>query len=552
MCVLIIIKNSTGLLIILHWLTNLQLNNYRRLKSANLKNLKDLNVIIGPNNCGKTTLLQAINILSRTTQKEGSIDFACNTCKAFANSNPSINAISCSIEDSEKYLRRNKVSISFEYSEDEIIAVLPDFLEQKKNFLKNVNTPASMSPSGAKLHLEQEFNKKMLCLKEIKTNLLMAEHLCSLITGEIKTEFCDQILYCPDSRLQDYKGNSFQKFIEKKDFSTKDNTRLIEFIREIVDPEISDIKQSLNLLKQIDNKNFTTSIDEQGSGVKSLLCLVADILSNNKTKILLIDEPELGLNPSAKHAFLNFLVERSKHMQVFLSTHDPTFVNPILWNCENVSVYLFSEEKKGFVKLCLNENKEDPNTFAGYLPHTTSLKDVHIYVEGSLDVYIFQEFLNKYCEKYYPDNLHETINKIGIHHLGGDFWIHLLSTIPKRPYTSIIVLDGDKRDLVPQALKKVNDKRFIIATTLGDREFEEKISITYGGYLGKTIPAFCPIFILEKDVIEDYLDPRPPTKPEGPLIARKMKCVPKEIENIFNATFKFIDRWKNYPEKTHV
>jgi len=246
----------------------------------------------------------------------------------------------------------------------------------------------------------------------------------------------------------------------------------------------------------------------------------------------LIDEPELGLNPSGKHAFLDFLFKESNQKQIFLATHDPTFVNPVIWNRKNVSVYLFSIVNNEFVNVDLAQSKQDPNTFAGYLPHTTSLKKIHIYVEGKEDVYIFQIFLNKYLRSKFR-YWYRYLNEIGIFHLAGDFWSHLLYTIPKRPYAAIVVLDGDKRSIAEQTVGKystIEKDRFQTFGTL------KELSDITSKKTGFSRP--CPVYCLQRSKIEDYLEPIPPSKESGPLVADKMSKVPKEIEWIFDLTLK--------------
>ena len=75
------------------------------------------------------------------------------------------------------------------------------------------------------------------------------------------------------------------------------------------------------MIRKVDGEDFETPISEQGSGVRSLACLVVDIpFSDNK--IVLIDEPELGLNPLVKQEFLKFLLTESKERQIFIATQD--------------------------------------------------------------------------------------------------------------------------------------------------------------------------------------------------------------------------------------
>ena len=498
------------------------MHNYLNLKHAKLKDLKDLNIIIGPNNCGKTSLLRAVNLLSRTEFGRFSPAFSCRICKQTFNKYDTDSCI-CSIDARQKYLAKNRVGATFGYDKGELEKVLPKLSERQKDILNNFDEAEIID------HLDREFRQERLVVKEQTELRLVAEHISPIIWDEVKTKIFNRILFCPEARLQNYKGEDFTKFIGSKDFETEEQTRFIDFIKETVDPSIVTMRHSLNLVKLFGKDRFITPIAEQGSGVKSLVCLVADILSEEQTKILLIDEPELGLNPSSKHAFLKFLLEQSKDKQIFLATHDPTFVNPILWNRENVSVYLFSIIKDDFVKVNLVESKQDPNTFAGFLPHTTSLKQVHIYVEGTTDVYIFQIFLDKYVKKRFRD-WYRILNKIGIFHLGGDFWSHLLYTIPKSPYTSVIILDGHKRPPVRKVIKnysRIDRDRFRLVDFAADIPD-----------LMKTKPNIpCPIYCLKFPQIEDYLDPKPSSKDEGPKVAFKMGYVHQEIVDLFDAIF---------------
>jgi len=58
---------------------------------------------------------------------------------------------------------------------------------------------------------------------------------------------------------------------------------------------------------------------------KGFRVIKKEILLNIDDEIVLIDEPELGLNPLVKQEFLKFLLTESKERQIFIATQD--FVN---------------------------------------------------------------------------------------------------------------------------------------------------------------------------------------------------------------------------------
>jgi hypothetical protein len=124
-------------------------------------------------------------------------------------------------------------------------------------------------------------------------------------------------------------------------------------------------------------------------------------------------------------------------------------------------------------------------------------------------------------------------------HLGGDVWVHLISTIPKPPYRSLIILDGDKRTTATEVVQKMKEyssdfNRFELITNVGD--------ITVALNTGKTV-----IYCLEQDKIEDYLNI--PTdryssesyskKIDGPQYADYLDQIPDELSTILMSAIEF-------------
>jgi hypothetical protein len=258
-----------------------------------------------------------------------------------------------------------------------------------------------------------------------------------------------------------------------------------------------------------------------------------------------------------RQELLKFLLDIAGHKQVFIATQDPSFVNPVLYgdHIERVSVQLFSLQNQGFIAIDLRQSMEDPSVFAGYLPHTTSLRSIHIYVEGASDAYIFQVWLRKFLsdaeahdkkitkqiaegnsvkETGLPYRLGERFqieNKIGFFHLCGDLWPHLLYTVPKSPYRCVVILDGDKKDRISEVVKKHNESELTASKFEFARSIEEFANIIKAGLCH-------PIYCLKKDRIEDYLSlgHQPldyDKKVDGPRAAERLEELPKEIFDLF-------------------
>jgi len=443
------------------------------------------------------------------------------TCPICKTVNPVFRGVRCDFNGRARYLGKGKIKVRFEFSKEETERVSSkERIEKAKELF--ANAPEHCEP--------------IISLTESPSGFLISEHVFPYDLPPIQEKLI-KLLSCPEERLITYKYADLTQYIRDQKIRANVMQTWAELTREICDPKIDTYNTtSLDFVRKIADEDFETAIREQGSGVRSLICLLADILAQRQARIILVDEPELGLNPSGKQAFLRFLIKQSETKQVFITTHDPTFVNPVLWQRERVALYLFSPVVETFIKIDLGQSKQDPNTFGGFLPHTTSLKKTHLYVEGSLDVYNYQIFLRKFLINWYPDDWFKKLNNVGIFHLGGDCWSHFLYTIPQTPYHTVVILDGDKKPDVETAIQKVNsstrlpnqpDKlKFCTNTNQLKHRGRPKTGVDVQQVL---------VYCLQREEIEDYLDPRPKNKSDGPLIAEKMSVVPDEIEHIFRS-----------------
>ena len=501
----------------------LEVRNYKALKHANLGNMNDLNILIGPSNCGKTSILSALSLAAKLN---GAYSYSCQTCQRIA-AEAQISAVGCNVPESDKYMRPREVveetEICFSFNENEVEKLVPRVL--------------------AKVRSKVDAAEPGHCIDEVRMKwargglYLITEHISPFCHPDIIELLNSSILSCPEQRLQSYKEKPIQQYISDKKLPGARLRKWEDFLRRLVDPTVIDHAYNLDLIRNINGINFQTSLDEQGSGVRSVACLAADLIFEDKAKIILIDEPELGLNPFSKQEFLRLLLDQSKERQIFIATHDPTLVNPVLWRKQNVAVFSYSPFISEFVKVNLEESRKAPENFAGCLPHTVSLREIQVYVEGASDVYILQVFLRKYCRQNY-ENWLEMINKVGIFHLGGDFWPHLLYTVPEPPYRCVIVLDGDKKAMAENVCQRYDE----VMENVSRFELAENIE-NLANIMARDDRH--PVYCLKEKCIEEYLEPKPPYEQpgyrksiDGPRIAEDMEQVPEEIQGIIEAVLK--------------
>jgi len=454
---------------------DLKIKNYRNARNITLKSLSDINLIIGPNNCGKTSILEAISGLANirvpyyTLASRKDVNIFEKVHKERSN----IASFSYPLRTEDRYLHKEKVEIEISLNRQIIDSEVPGVTEKIERIFESKNIT---------------FEEKITLLEAEKGTELLCEHLTIFSDQAILEWIKNNVLCCPESRLQGYKGKDFVGFIRDKQLSLTQKRKWVDFLGRVIDPKIDDEKYE-RLIRKEGGEDFETTIEEQGSGVRSLICLAADILFTNK-KIMLIDEPELGLNPSVKQAFLRFLMQQAKEKQVFIATHDPCFVNPIILLPNEVSIYTYTPvDEAHFVKIDLNQSRKEPYTFGGYLPHPESLKPIHIYVEGIKDVHRIQKIL---FEKF--DDKIDILNKIGVYHLAGSFWKHLLHTIPSPPhYKAIIILDPDKEKEAEDVCKVYNSVEIVCPRF----KFCKDIQEIKESFRDSSIPVYC---LKQKDV----------------------------------------------------
>ena len=334
------------------YIKNINVDAFRGIRNLEIKHLGAINILVGDNNCGKTSLLELIKILSQPDDIGGIIKVAL----------------------SRKSKTKPKDFI------DTILTVFKrEIPEEKdnKNMRDNYLIKASCLINNQELSLEifAELSKQLNFSKEdldevdaiLEGSLQVAKGTSKTIDrfsvdSESKinvdtTEMIYKSVFMPVGvNLYSSCVNLYPQIIknEKKEIFIK--------VLKIFDEYISDISIVEEMIWIHHEKKPTMPLFSYGTGMQKAL-LMSIVLVMAKEGVLLIDEIETAIHTSALSDVFGFLIEACKEMQVqlFVTTHSSEALDKLL-NCSanersNIRVITLYQNEDKTVARVLNGEK---------------------------------------------------------------------------------------------------------------------------------------------------------------------------------------------------
>ncbi|MEI0700183.1 AAA family ATPase [Brachyspira intermedia] len=284
-------------------LQNISIKNFRGFDKLEINDIKKINLLVGQNNCGKTSILEAIAIISG--MPDCSIAYH-------------INAIRRIDENSElKNLFYNfdykNNNIEFNYNFDSINHNLMITPVLKKDISFD-NKTDDINELEYKLNIEFEDNKEEY--KYIFRNGGIRKTIKKIGSKEYINNISELYLYniveCRD--LLDSLANIIKN---------KDEELLIKLIS-FFNKKIKDIKIVKNdIYLDIEGINELVLLNLMGDGLKKYLSIIIPMVVNQYNMIL-VDEIENGLHyKSIKHLLRSILnlSKNNSNIQIFFTTH---------------------------------------------------------------------------------------------------------------------------------------------------------------------------------------------------------------------------------------
>jgi AAA15 family ATPase/GTPase len=418
-----------------------------------------LNILIGENGNGKTTVLEAINYLNLNTfsaenklkindfkdyQKDILIigetgDFQCKM------SFPYTGHFVCQGFEFKAKTRERKspgklLSSPFQISNT--------FSTKSKNY-----NNSDGSDSGKEIpYIYKNFSNEFIDNGEFNVFYFDKNRTRQITTGNYKTTFeriCDDLNWKFTKNLDDENkeellnnicGNYFKNVFEvsQKEVGKKIASDLKNFFD---NPDYENLKiELLDLLHPFSNAFFATRKDDSlqqtnirnlGSGIEIILTLLLlrSIAGTSKGSIIyLIDEPELHLHPKAQEKLLELLIQESRNKQIFVSTHSPY----IFKNClsKKVGLLLFNRDENNEITI---SNARDKNW--GIFPWSPSWGEINFYAYDLATIEFHNElygYIQEKERKYNESDMESFLESKSIQK--NKRWIKVSNGIPQAPY----------------------------------------------------------------------------------------------------------------------
>ena len=308
------------------------IDRYRGIKNLRIDELKQINLIVGDNNCGKTSVLEALQLL-RTSATLANVYRVARQRDSLAvmGANSIFDSFLCMFprdinEKKEISIRGNsdKKTVTFQMKgKTERVLLDTKELGKIKLYQKDI-------PDG---EIETEAFEGELCLTygdEI-TKKPVSVNCYSSVTGMAVSEV-DKFNIVYVSPFEHLRGNVISKIIRKPSFKQVCIKAL-----QLFDPEITDMMifksdvgdRPVEYLRH--NTLGDMPISSYGDGIKRVLSL-ANAIALAADGILLIDELETAIHKKYYDNIFRFLVKacRSFHVQAFVTTHSIEAIDGLL------------------------------------------------------------------------------------------------------------------------------------------------------------------------------------------------------------------------------
>ncbi|MCD4678673.1 MAG: AAA family ATPase [Desulfobacula sp.] len=410
------------------WVSEVHLSNVRGFGDTTIQFSKGLNVLVGPNNCGKTTILNSIFTLQMSSliQKDLRIK----------NTQGHVN-----IELSGKLLKPPSNNYKFKYFKYNLV---------DNSRMIGININAGGTCNAIPSTEPQNFIYPYLSKRKVAS---YSQDVKTTATSSVTGNF--QHLYAKIDNISNPEKPAYPEY-------TKACDDILGF--RVSTTAANNGKEGAYIVDNFDH----ISLDQMGEGVPNLLGLIVSLCVAEK-KLFLIEEPENDIHPKALKKLMELIVKKSSNNQFVITTHSNI-----------VTKYLGAQGDSKIIGVSMNFGKDKiPNSHIEYID--TSEKRIEVLEDLGYELTDFdlweawllleessaERIIRDYLIPYFVLELKtklKTYSSQGFEKIPSKFedfknlfvFIHLQSNYKNKAW--VIADSGDKEKAIIDDMKKIYSK----------------------------------------------------------------------------------------------
>lgn len=353
------------------FISKIHIKNFRPFRDDSVFEVKDfnipngtdpgsgLNVFVGENGCGKTTLLDAL-VFPILSYKAETV-----TIDDFYNKDADIGIEAFSGQDfsydgtiPRTSFRGKGFEFEAKIRSREARAYLSSIVVSDQRFIR---ADGETKPGDGKPDLRLKVDNPWKGSRFTENDILYLDknRAFQIRSGTYNSTRFDRVM--EDYNYQYIKANNPIKDLDKAIISkilTSENPHLKnafdkfeKIYGEPIRLSVVDNHQPFKsgFFAYVKGDNHQISLPKIGSGYEMIFTILYSYFlagQSGKQLILLIDEPELHLHPNLQETFANLLLEFSKDVQIFITTHSPLLIKQLMTSGSPVVKVLLKESGK--------------------------------------------------------------------------------------------------------------------------------------------------------------------------------------------------------------
>lgn len=319
---------------------NICINSFRGIRDLEMKNLGKVNLIVGDNNCGKTSILEAIQFLRSPDSLNNALRiarirdaipsvFRSNIFSNFINMFPSYGnkaiCISSNYESPQHLLGDRSLELEINGESKKVMFDRKEYFKSNESF--SVRYPITMLDDGE----IDVFEGKILVNNDglVTEKTFQIDSIMSVTGRRIREDEFIRIRYL--SPIDHMVKNVFDSIIKNATYK-----KICIKALQLFDDDITDLQLQRdnyrNILEFIEHrKSGLMPITTYGDGIKKVLA-IANMIAQSSDGILLIDEIDTAIHARYYDDIFKFIIKASEkyNVQLFITTHSIEAVDGLL------------------------------------------------------------------------------------------------------------------------------------------------------------------------------------------------------------------------------